>query len=77
MREAAHTSETSVNNYFTWQYIPEDNSELYTRRHENLKSQEVDILRCDAAWTQINTIVSHLPVHVALQPRRTSTSSLM
>jgi hypothetical protein len=24
MMEAAHTSETSVDNYFTWQYIPED-----------------------------------------------------
>jgi hypothetical protein len=28
MMEAARTSETSVYNYFTWQYIPEDNSEL-------------------------------------------------
>jgi hypothetical protein len=28
MMEAACTSETSVNNYFTWQYIPEDKSEL-------------------------------------------------
>jgi hypothetical protein len=28
MMEAARTSETSVNNYFTWQYIPEDKSEL-------------------------------------------------
>jgi hypothetical protein len=28
MMEAAHTSETSVDNYFTWQYIQEDNSEL-------------------------------------------------
>jgi hypothetical protein len=27
MMEAAHTSETSVDNYFTRQYIPEDNSE--------------------------------------------------
>jgi hypothetical protein len=26
--EAAHTSETSVDNYFTRQYIPQDNSEL-------------------------------------------------
>jgi hypothetical protein len=32
------TSETSVDNYFTRQYIPEDNSELHTRRRENLKS---------------------------------------
>jgi hypothetical protein len=38
MMEAASTSETSVDNYFTRQYIPEDNSELHTRRRENLKS---------------------------------------
>jgi hypothetical protein len=35
--EAARTSETSVDNYFTRQYIPEDNSELHTRRRENFK----------------------------------------
>jgi hypothetical protein len=35
MIEAARTSETSVDNYFTWQYIPEDNSDLHTRRREN------------------------------------------
>jgi hypothetical protein len=38
MREAARTSETSADNYFARQYIPEDNSELHTRRRENLKS---------------------------------------
>jgi hypothetical protein len=38
MMEAARTSETSVGNYFTRQYIPEDNYELHTRRRENLKS---------------------------------------
>jgi hypothetical protein len=27
MMEAVCTSEMSVDNYFTWQYIPEDNSE--------------------------------------------------
>jgi hypothetical protein len=27
MMEAVRTSETSVDNNFTWQYIPEDNSE--------------------------------------------------
>jgi hypothetical protein len=37
--EAACTSETSVYNHFTRQYIPEDKSELHTRRRENLKSQ--------------------------------------
>jgi hypothetical protein len=36
--EAARISETSVDNCFTRQYIPEDNSELHTRRRENLKS---------------------------------------
>jgi hypothetical protein len=30
MMEAARISETSVDNYFTRQYIPEDNSELKT-----------------------------------------------
>jgi hypothetical protein len=38
MMEAVHTSETSVNNYFTRKYIPEDNTKLHTRRRENLKS---------------------------------------
>jgi hypothetical protein len=38
MMEAVRTSETSVDNYFTRQYIPEDNSEHHTRRRENLKS---------------------------------------
>jgi hypothetical protein len=38
MMEAARTSETSVDNYFTRQYIPEDKSELHTLRRENLKS---------------------------------------
>jgi hypothetical protein len=38
MMEAVRTSETSVDNYFTRQYIPEVNSELHTRRRENLKS---------------------------------------
>jgi hypothetical protein len=38
MMEAAHTSETSVENQLrTRQCIPED-SELHTRRRENLKS---------------------------------------
>jgi hypothetical protein len=36
--ETARTSETSVDNYFTRQYIPEDKSELHTRRRENLNS---------------------------------------
>jgi hypothetical protein len=40
MMEAARTSETSVENYFIRQYIPED-SELHTRRRENLTSHMV------------------------------------
>jgi hypothetical protein len=40
MTEAALTSETSVDNYFKRQYIPEDKSELHTRRRENLKSHK-------------------------------------
>jgi hypothetical protein len=38
--EAAPTSETSVDNYFTRHYIPEDKSELHTRSRENLKSHK-------------------------------------
>jgi hypothetical protein len=45
MIEAARTSETSVNNYFTRQYIPEDNSELHTRRRENLKPQKEETIK--------------------------------
>jgi hypothetical protein len=41
LMEAARTSETSVDNYFTRQYNPEDKSELHTRRRENLKSHVV------------------------------------
>jgi hypothetical protein len=41
MMEAARTSETSVDNYFTRQYIPEDKSEHHTHRRENLKSHKV------------------------------------
>jgi hypothetical protein len=41
MMEAVRTSETSVDNHFTRQYIPEDNSEHNTRRRENLKSHKV------------------------------------
>jgi hypothetical protein len=39
--EAARTSETSVDNYFTLQYISEDNSELHTRLRENLNSHNI------------------------------------
>jgi hypothetical protein len=38
MMEAVRTSETTDDNRFTQQYIPEDNSEHHARRRENLKS---------------------------------------
>jgi hypothetical protein len=41
MMEAVRSSETSFENIFTRQYIPEDNSEHHTRRRENLKSHDV------------------------------------
>jgi hypothetical protein len=44
--EAVRTSETSVDNHFTRQYIPEDNSEHRTRSRENLKSHSVGFLSC-------------------------------
>jgi hypothetical protein len=40
MREAVRTSVTAVDNHFTRQYNPEDNSEHHTRRRENLKSHK-------------------------------------
>jgi hypothetical protein len=44
MLEAVRTSETSVDNHFTWQYNPEDNSEHNTRRRENLKSHKMKVV---------------------------------
>jgi hypothetical protein len=44
--EAVRTSETSVDNHFTRQYNPEDNSEHHTRRRENLKSHIYKLV-CD------------------------------
>jgi hypothetical protein len=36
--KAVRISETSVDNYFTRQYIPQDYSEHHARRRENFKS---------------------------------------
>jgi thiamine phosphate synthase YjbQ (UPF0047 family) len=44
MMEAVRTSETSVDNHFSRQYNPEDNSEHHTRRRENLKSHISEVL---------------------------------
>jgi hypothetical protein len=46
--EAARTSKTSVDNHFTRQYIPEDNSELHTRRREILKFYVLLFFICGA-----------------------------
>jgi hypothetical protein len=43
MEVVVRASETSVDNHFTRQYIPEDNSEHHTRRRENLKSHKNQI----------------------------------
>jgi hypothetical protein len=62
MMEAARTSETSVDNYFTRQYIPEENSELHTRRRENLKSHNRfslhDQLVHTLGWFHVHTVQS-------------------
>jgi hypothetical protein len=53
MLEAARTSETSVDNYFTRQYIPEDNSELQVREYlqfNNLKGEMNIGYRIDIKW---------------------------
>jgi hypothetical protein len=42
----ARTSDTSVDSYFIRQYIPEDNSELHTRRRENFKSHMSTLVCC-------------------------------
>jgi hydrogenase maturation factor len=59
MMEAARTSETSVDNYFTRQYIPEDKSELHTRRRENLKTRIEIIHVCETHTKAINAEYSH------------------
>jgi hypothetical protein len=53
--EAVRTSETSVDNHFTRQYIPEDNSEHHTRRRENLKSHMFQVPSYLEIWKQAAT----------------------
>jgi hypothetical protein len=55
MMEAVRTYETSVDNHFTRQYTPEDNSEHHTRRRENLKSHKTKELgkNCPSATLSI------------------------
>jgi hypothetical protein len=49
--EAVRTSETSVDNHFTRQYNPEDNSERHTRRRENLKCHKTEEINVKVAVT--------------------------
>jgi hypothetical protein len=53
MMEAARASETSVDTYFTWKYIPEDKSELHTHCRENLKSQTLRKFNCRTSFLEI------------------------
>jgi hypothetical protein len=59
MMEAVRTSETSVDNYFTRQYIPEEKSELYIRRRENLKSHSSPWWKQYVPLKRRSTIILH------------------
>jgi hypothetical protein len=67
MMEAACTSETSVDNYFTRQYIPENKSELHTRHRENLKSHIFNIYCHANFYDALNdvSVALILNVHIA------------
>jgi hypothetical protein len=67
MMEAPRTSETSVDSYFTRQYIPEDNSELHTLRRKDLKSHIK--IRDDGGSTYLWNICRQL-FYTAVHPRR-------
>jgi hypothetical protein len=45
MMEAVRTSETAVDNHFTRQYIPEDNSEQSVCKAENLREDAFSLKR--------------------------------
>jgi hypothetical protein len=63
MMEAVRNSETSVDNHFIRQYIPEDNSEHHTRRRENFKSHK-EKLNSFRTWvTNVRTVPSHYIYH--------------
>jgi hypothetical protein len=67
MIEAVCTSETSVENHFTRQYIPEDNSEHHTRRREN------KVKRYNKRWFIIGTCYISITELKAASKRVTST----
>jgi hypothetical protein len=58
MMEAVRTSEMSVDNHFTRQYNPEDNSEHDTRRRENLKSHKFTVFVFSRALISILAVGS-------------------
>jgi hypothetical protein len=71
--EAARISETSGDNYFTRQYIPEDKSELNTRRRENLKSH---IIKLDYfPVTEVTELWHRKIAYRLVQISRTTTGS--
>jgi hypothetical protein len=60
MIEAVRTSETSVDNYFTWQYIQEDNSEhhpWWLRQYVPLKRRSTIILHGSTSQKTILNII--------------------
>jgi hypothetical protein len=62
---AVRTAETSADNLLTRQYNPEDSSEHHTRRRENLKSQDISLIRTrqvpDIPGKVYSTVVKKLP----------------
>jgi hypothetical protein len=69
--EAARTSETSVDNYFTRQYIPEDSSEQpikWPAIAESLRNTAVysEMLKCHTEVTHHFCITSIKTCHVIL-----------
>jgi hypothetical protein len=63
MMEAVRASETSADNYFTRQYIPEDNSPLWWRQYVPLKRRSTIILH---GSTSQKTILNIWPKQLAL-----------
>jgi hypothetical protein len=62
MMEVARTSETSVNNYFTRQYIPEDKSEHDTDQlscHKNILIISHTLVVGDANFKEMCNLYSH------------------
>jgi hypothetical protein len=69
MMEAARTSETSVDKYFTRQYNPEDKAELHTCRRENLKSHIPKIaLAIKVKINPLKSSVDYTRMNHTLQP---------